>query len=240
MAKTAQQAGENKKHLLKLPPSLTQAGSYVQSFRLWAALLILASLTACGLPGAVTAVPANPPSAAISSPVDNQQANQGDELQVKSVSVDDQGIVRVELVVDGQVVWVDANAQPQPNTPFIVQQPWVASDPGPHTIFVRAFNPDNQAGQSEPVTVQVLSPGVEGENATPTPPKPDTSSNSETGTILLLTSTATPISLPSTSPFRPPTISRRHRLSHRSDSYAYGQALAQFNTNSGKISANRI
>ncbi len=127
-------------------------------------------LLACGsIPGFSQPPAGNPPSAAISSPGANQQFTAGEAVQVKSVSVGEQGVVRVELVVDGAVVWVDANAQPQPNTPFIVQQPWTAAAPGPHTIMVRAFNQNNLAGESEPVTVQVLAAPVAAETAAPAP-----------------------------------------------------------------------
>ncbi|RMF03693.1 MAG: hypothetical protein D6768_05265, partial [Chloroflexi bacterium] len=114
-------------------------------------------LTACSLPGLFSNNSGGTPSAAISSPAAGQSLLMGRETQVQSVSVDaGQGVVRVELVVDGQVVWVDANAEPQANTPYIVSQPWTPDSPGSHTLVVRAFNAANVAGESEPLTVQII------------------------------------------------------------------------------------
>jgi hypothetical protein len=124
-------------------------------------LVVITIITAgCAIPGlsqAPTPEGIVVPSVTISSPGPNQQIAPGQELMVRSVSVDAQGVVRVELVVDGEVVYVDANAQPEAGVPFIVEQPWMTEVPGSHTIQVRAYTPDNQMGQSDSVIVEVLS-----------------------------------------------------------------------------------
>ncbi len=120
-------------------------------------LLMLFPL-ACSLPG-LSSTPATTgqPSAAISSPAANAQLSAGQDIQITSVSVDPgSAVVRVELLVDGQVVWVDANASPQTGEPFIVAQPWTPAAPGPHTLQVRAYNQANVAAESQPVTVEVV------------------------------------------------------------------------------------
>lgn len=157
-------------------------------------LILMLLLMACRVPGLGQTPAGNPPSAAIASPATNQSVNQGETLQIKSVSVDEQGVVRVELVVDGTVILVDANADPQPNTPFIVQQPWTATEPGAHNIFVRAFNRDNQAGESESITMQVVAAETAAAaTATPVPAATSTlASGSDSVASLGDAATATP------------------------------------------------
>jgi hypothetical protein len=96
------------------------------------------------------------PVVALSNPSVYKKVQVGQEIKVQSASVDTAGIVRVELVIDSQVVWVDANANPEPETPFIVAQPWTPKTPGTHTIQARAYNPSNIAGESEPLTIEVV------------------------------------------------------------------------------------
>jgi hypothetical protein len=106
---------------------------------MFAILLIGAACNS--LPNQTPTPVASQPAVTVSSPAANQTLAQGQEIQVQSTSIDpQQAIVRVELVVDGQVVWIDANADPKANTAFIVAQPWTPTVPGNHTIQVTAYN----------------------------------------------------------------------------------------------------
>jgi hypothetical protein len=132
--------------------------------RAFASLLILAVTSlACSVPGFGPAPQSdNRPSVAISSPAANTERELGQQIEITSVSVDpNSAIVRVELEVDGQVVWVDANANPQDGEPFIVAQPWTPDASGSYTVLVRAFNRDNTPGESGPLTMQVIAPQTE-------------------------------------------------------------------------------
>lgn len=139
------------------------------------AILILVVSVACAVPGLNRNQPepaGTTPVVTISSPVAGQKLEVGQTVDVLSTSVDTSGVVRTELVVDGQVVWVDANAAPQPDTPFIVAQPWTPEQTGSHVIEVRAYNLDNTAGQSNPLPVEVVTASaqvVEDESPTATP-----------------------------------------------------------------------
>ncbi len=120
-------------------------------------MLVFLSL-ACSIPGLSNNQPVaneSVPVVTISSPAAGQEIELGGEVQVLSAAQDTEGIVRTELIVDGEVIWVDANADPQPDEPFIVAQPWLPNVPGSHVIEIKAYNKDNVSGQSEPVTVQV-------------------------------------------------------------------------------------
>jgi hypothetical protein len=130
-------------------------------------LVMLLTGAACNnLPSATpTPVASSQPAVIISSPVANQTVEQGREIQIQSTSIDpQQAIVRVELMVDGQVVWIDANADPKAGSAFVVAQPWTAEVPGNHTIQVKAYNQDNVAGQSDLLPVLVSAPAVSAAN----------------------------------------------------------------------------
>lgn len=92
------------------------------------------------------------PSVVILSPPSGSQFYEGEDVAVQSTATDAQGVVRVELVVDGNVVRVDPSptAQGQPNLTLI--QTWRATA-GTHTIVVRAYNA--AGAMSDPVGVSV-------------------------------------------------------------------------------------
>lgn len=127
-------------------------------------VILLSLITACSIPGlsdSRSAGDAARPAVTISSPTNGQDFQLGSQVEVLSSAVDPQGIARTELVVDGEVVWVDANADPQPETPFIVAQPWTPAVPGSHVIQVTAYNADNVPGSSAPLTVNVAAPAAQ-------------------------------------------------------------------------------
>ncbi len=121
--------------------------------------MLMFNALACNLPG-LNSTPANTgnkPSVTISNPAANAQLAAGQAITVTSASIDPaSAVARVELVVDGQVVYVDANANPNPGQPFIVAQPWTPSGPGPHTMQVKAYNQNNASGESAALPVQVV------------------------------------------------------------------------------------
>ncbi len=132
-------------------------------------LLCLTSL-ACALPGFGNSQPTPAeagPAVAITDLTPGQRLELGRELQILSTAEDPTGIVRTELLVDGQVIWVDANADPQPNVPFIVAQPWTPTAPGSHVIQARAYNKNNVTGESAPLTVEVAAASAQVAGETP-------------------------------------------------------------------------
>ena len=156
---------------------------------------LLFGVTACSLPGLDQNNGDIPPSAAISSPANNQTVELGQEIQVQSVSVDTEGIIKVELVVDDQVVWIDSNAQPEPNTPFIVNQPWTPETAGPHTIQIRTTNKANVTGVSAPLTIEVIDSSVA---ATPT--GSESTAAAGQSDVVVLESADTPTPQPTSTP----------------------------------------
>lgn len=115
------------------------------------------------------------PAVEIISPSPNDTFEQGRPITVSSRSVDAQGIVRVDLVANGQVVATQPNPQPEPNQALLVSQFWVPQIIGNQVIQVVAYNKAGGAGQSAFVFVQVAGgtpTPVPQPTATPTPVSP--------------------------------------------------------------------
>jgi len=124
-------------------------------------LIVLSSLTtACAAALAST----SKPTVVITSPASNSQFRAGEQVTVQSTSTDSEGIGRVDLLVDGNVVRTDPS--PMPQNSFTVNQSWEAT-PGAHLITVRAFNAANVASEPAAVNVTVL-PATETPTPTPT------------------------------------------------------------------------
>jgi hypothetical protein len=196
-----------------------KSGQFLTVFLVTAVFLTLN--IACSIPGLGDSRPggiAAGPVVTISSPTSGQDFQLGSQVEILSSAVDPQGIVRTELVVDGEVVWVDANADPQPEAPFIVAQPWTPAVRGSHVIQVTAYNADNVPGSSAPLTVNVAAPAaqtVEEAEATAQRIQPERRASTDTPVPVLadaptamptLPATATP-ALPSPTPTpAPPTF----------------------------------
>jgi hypothetical protein len=100
--------------------------------------------------GACTTV--SKPLVVILSPPSGSQFYENEDVAIQSTSADPQGVVRVELLVDGNVVRVDPSPTPQGQTHFTLVQTWKATA-GTHTIVVRAYNVAGMV--SDPIAVSV-------------------------------------------------------------------------------------
>ncbi len=113
------------------------------------------------------------------------------EILVQSTSFHDRGITQVELLVNGEPTRIDSNPDPEPNTAYIVAQPWIPKTLGTYTLQVRAYNTANISGESETITVSVVETVVVMTTLTPTP--------LATTTPALAVFTLTPLPSPTTS-----------------------------------------
>lgn len=134
---------------------------------------------------------ASKPTVVILSPPSGSQFYEGEEVAVQSTATDAQGVVRVELVVDGNVVRVDLSPTAQGQQNFTLIQTWRAIA-GTHTLVVRAYNA--AGAMSDPVGVSVnILPRV-AQAPTPTTAAP-----------VIVTATAPAPSVPTaTAPPKPP------------------------------------
>lgn len=90
----------------------------------------------------------------ISFPQPGQEVEQRQQVNVQFEATDEQGISRVELLVDDQIV--SANDYiPQPGSVFVAKVTWIPDKPGTHVLQVRAYNPANTVGNSDSIVVQV-------------------------------------------------------------------------------------
>jgi uncharacterized protein YraI len=129
-------------------------------------LLVLATLNLACRPtpvGTPTPVSTQPvvsdsgtikPQVVIASPVDGQEFEAGQAIDIQTGSLDEHGIARVELLVDEQVVDVREVA-PVPEAVLATNFAWTPTRSGRFTLRVRAFDPVNDITQSEPVTIRI-------------------------------------------------------------------------------------
>ncbi len=99
------------------------------------------------------------PTVAIQSPTAGASFKAGDEIQVQSTAADPNGVVRVELSVDGQIVATDAPPIPQGQASFSVIQKWKATE-GTHTLSVRAYNVSGAGSDPAIISVNVAGGSV--------------------------------------------------------------------------------
>lgn len=120
-------------------------------------LLVFALVAACqqGPSGTPTPTPgASRPNVVIVSPASNSTVQAGDQVNIQSTSADTEGVVLVELLVDGQGVQNSPTPNGQPQLQFSVIQTWTATTPGSHTITVRATNSRLGVGEAS-ITINV-------------------------------------------------------------------------------------
>jgi hypothetical protein len=118
-----------------------------------AVVIVMLVVFGLGLLTGTKALSLSTPATVIGVPASNSEYHAGEAVQIQSTSTDPSGITRVELAVDGSVIYVDEPLQPQ--TTFTVTQPWIAFE-GKHTISMRAYNSSNQSGNLAQITVTVL------------------------------------------------------------------------------------
>jgi hypothetical protein len=112
--------------------------------------VILSTATACS-------AFAGKPTIIIASPPSGSQFRENEEIAVQSTSTDSSGIVRVELLIDGNIVRTDPS--PSPQVSFTLIQTWKAV-PGTHTISVRAHNTSGAVSDPAAVSISVAQVAV--------------------------------------------------------------------------------
>ncbi len=143
-----------------------------RSFRSFRLLLLVLSLSALACDASDLSAlfgGGGKPAIVITSPPSGSQFHEGEEVAIQSVSTDANGILRVELVVDGQIVRTDT--LPVPQNQFALIQTWKATQ-GTHTILVRAYNTQSVSSDPAAVSIQVSPGTIAGGPGTPIPVPP--------------------------------------------------------------------
>jgi hypothetical protein len=138
----------------------------VAVFLVWG-FVVTAALAACSTARPTPVIP--PPAVVITSPASGHSVTAGVDVPINSTANDAQGVVRVELWVDGSLYRVDTSPEPEGQTTFVASQPWHAAGPGAHRVVVRAYSKSAQVAESLPITVNVVEPVASVPTDTPTP-----------------------------------------------------------------------
>lgn len=148
---------------------------------------LLLALTGCSI-----FFPPDKPVVVIQSPPSGSQFHQEEEISVQSSSTDSKGVVRVELLVDGVVVDVDASPTATGQTSFTLLQSWTATNPGTHTLLVRAYNRTGIVSDPAAITVTILQGVALSGNPAPTSESGGPVANPTAGSSPTPTNTPTP------------------------------------------------
>lgn len=188
---------------------------FPKPMRILSIVLAAAFLLACDI-SAFLPIGNARPTVIIQSPVSGATFKEGDEIPIQSTSNDPAGIVRVELLVDGQVVSSDAPPIPQGQVSFSLVQKWKATG-GSHTLSVRAYNASGTGSDPASVSLDVaaaqqtaLASPTAGSANTPAPiasPPGAQPTNTSSAISSQPTATRRPNTPTSTRPAASPTVS---------------------------------
>lgn len=131
-------------------------------------LLMLLLVTACARTNNALSQPAKP-IAGITSPAANSNLLVGQEVLITFNAADVNGIARVELLINGQVV-MQESVEPAVNS-YAGSYRWIPDTAGNQIIELRAFNVDNVGNDLSQIAVNITgAPAVEEPTATAVPP----------------------------------------------------------------------
>ncbi|MBM3130114.1 MAG: hypothetical protein FJ009_16005 [Chloroflexi bacterium] len=111
-------------------------------------LIFLVACSAPSLPFAQPSPTPTKPQVIVIAPVSGTSFALGADVIVQSVSSDATGIVRVDLLVDGQVVRSDTTPGGASQPQFQIAQTWKGTSPGTRILIVRATNPAGAIGET--------------------------------------------------------------------------------------------
>ena len=84
----------------------------------------------------------------IRAPLFGEQVSANEMTIVQAIARDPQGVTRVELWVDSNLVAAKTSQLPQGSTPFPLIEGWYPKTPGKHILIVRAYNRALRSGQA--------------------------------------------------------------------------------------------
>ncbi|MFZ5820049.1 MAG: LysM peptidoglycan-binding domain-containing protein [Chloroflexota bacterium] len=128
-------------------------------------LLTFLLACACNLPffagsDAQTAVPPGP-IVNIQQPSPGAQVEKGDSFLISAIAMDEAGVIRIDLWVDGQMILSQASPDANGVTPFSLNYPLVAAEEGSYTLVARAYNSQGLMGESAAHAVNVTAAAAE-------------------------------------------------------------------------------
>lgn len=136
------------------------------------------------------------PVVSLYQPANGSQVVAGSPVTVQATAIDETGIARMELWVNGVLADRQASASAQGESPFLADFSWTPPMAGSHTLEIRAYNIHDLSGIPITVVVNTISP-----TTTPTPRPTATPTPRPT-------TTATPLPTPTFTPL--PTLTPTH------------------------------
>ncbi len=88
------------------------------------------------------------PAVDIRVPRYGEQVDINNMTLIQAIARDPQGVLRVELWADGELVAVKTSQFPKGSTPLPLLEDWKPRNPGPHILVVRAYNSRRRSGQA--------------------------------------------------------------------------------------------
>ncbi len=121
-----------------------------------AVVFLMLAVLACG-----PTTGGDAPSITITSPASGTAVMVGEEVQIVSTAAADAGVVRVELLINGQLARSDTPPGGNPTT-FSVAQPWTPALEGEVTVSVVAYDTEGAASDPAMITLRVGATASEG------------------------------------------------------------------------------
>jgi len=120
---------------------------------IWLLAVLIVAVLACNLPGlgdfgAVSDLAATGPGVTIQQPAANAQVVKGDSFPVFVTASDDDGVVRIDLWVDDQLIITQSSPDENGMNPFTLTYPLVAVKQGTYALVAQAFNTQGEMGES--------------------------------------------------------------------------------------------
>lgn len=142
------------------------------------------------------------PVVSLYQPAAGSQVVAGSPVTVQATAIDETGIARMELWVNGVLAERQTSPSAQGESPFLADFSWVPPTAGSHTLEIRAYNIHDLSGIPITVVVNTISP-----TTTPTPQPTATATPQPTATpsplptltftpLPTLTPTQTPVPVP--------------------------------------------
>ncbi len=135
--------------------------------RRWLITLCAMFLLACDLSSLMGTPPK--PTAMIVAPPSGTRVNLGTEVIIQSMTTDAQGIARVELSVNGNIVQSDP--LPMPQTSYTLLQRWTPTTAGTHIVHVTVINRAGVISDPAAIYIEVV-PGTASPTTSPATPRP--------------------------------------------------------------------
>jgi hypothetical protein len=126
---------------------------YAKFFAILLSCLVLVSGVSCT--ALLTTTGAGKPTVQIIAPPSSSDATVGQPVSVQVLAVDDKGVTRVELYVDGALRDQQAPPVPQGQPQFLVALRWTPTNPGTAIALVRAFDGDGNISDPAAISLNI-------------------------------------------------------------------------------------